>query len=412
MHYLTGLPNEILESILSRLNRTDLARTSRVSRHLNAVAEPLLYTVVELTYNGTAPSMFRMFLHTILVHPDLARYVQVLAVRWSAEEVCEVGMSGSDMVLFASVAKLRRHQFILHVPISQILLLLFHLPKIICFDIVAPTDAGMGIDEFIYDFAILPPSEHPVSFASLLELRLKCTDPEGSTSAKTMLATFEFPALRWLRIYHVVEIDEIETHRYRHLTGKSQITHFSLGCDKFNDRSLRWVMEFPRALTHFAFRFGAVEPHPFDAAVFGDALVPVQRTLEQLTVELCNTEQFMRGNEIQCAIGSLREWPVLKQVRCPLTLLLGQGPEVRLGRLAVVLPKVIQEFVVVVDEFWSAEQIVREVVWLLDDKGVCGLDWLREIAVVGEGANAVQQELRVICEMRGAVLVEREAWYW
>lgn len=65
-------------------------------------------------------------------------------------------------------------------------------------------------------------------------------------------------------------------------------------------------------------------------------------------------------------IGSLRGWPVLTTLRCSLTLLLRQGPDVATAPLVDVLPLGIGELEIEGDQHWSCAAAVRQIEDLVD----------------------------------------------
>lgn len=101
--------------------------------------------------------------------------------------------------------------------------------------------------------------------------------------------------------------------------------------------------------------------------LFGLAIKPVRSTLEHLDIDL--EDPLIEEEESSPArIGSLRLWPSLRSLKCPMTLLLGSRLAENSPWLVEVLPPNIRDLHIVPCPSWSNEETVREVVQLLDEK--------------------------------------------
>lgn len=404
MAALDAFPHEILLRIFKFLDSTALASVSLVSRHLHAITEPILYNVASLTYDKVSPSPIRIFLGTILARPELAKYVQALTLRWATKE-SEDGPGDSDMSLVTTAGMEVNLQYQLESPTAQALLLLHLLPNLERLDAIVPEDCSTIFDEFISENCPHPHDNLPAGFKFLREIHLNWSDPEAPVTPAAFLAIFELPSLQKLTVQLVGDIDEIESYDFDSTTGTSLVTHLSFGCDSCQRSSIARILEFPRALTHFSFQYSLASPAPFNAPEFGEALVAVRDTLQHLKLELCDASEFDNDNNDETlTIGSLRDWPELRSVKCALTPLLGNGTDAPTS-LAQVLPRVIVEFVAMVDENWTVEDVADQVEALLNEKGEYGLDRLAVIAVVGEGVEAIKVRLEAVCEAAGVLLM-------
>lgn len=83
------LPNELLAAIFARLDPATLAQLATVSRHLNAVAEYHLYSLVSFTDvlpdAAHVPQRTVSWCHAMLNRPHLTDAVKRLHIRWTAE---------------------------------------------------------------------------------------------------------------------------------------------------------------------------------------------------------------------------------------------------------------------------------------------------------------------------------------
>ncbi|KAF5139340.1 hypothetical protein E5D57_003135 [Metarhizium anisopliae] len=74
-------PSELIISLLDLLPLTDLLSMGRVNKYMRNVAEPLVYSAIEITWalRSTPPAM--LLLPTILDRPDLASHVRTLRLQ-------------------------------------------------------------------------------------------------------------------------------------------------------------------------------------------------------------------------------------------------------------------------------------------------------------------------------------------
>lgn len=435
MALLDHAPNELLAEIVSYLDGPDLLSISFVSRRLRTIAEPSLYRTVYLTYDGSTPSSFQLFFRTILNRPDLALCVQALVLRWTTDEVeettlteCETTQSTNVGDLFVllnpySMAKRSttwteylklawngwRHKCQESMPVTWVIALMFRLPNLRCLDILAPQYPFHIITNLIHRNVHLPQSERPISLLSLRELQIKSSDYYSDISGFTFLTLLQLNSLRKL------SIDEVEgSHEYGSLpcscfTSPAPITHLNIGLGSNTTTNEAFSMMNTRTITHLDLECQVGYKYMYSIPELGLTLLPMRDTLQQLTVHLDIVDNVLNFTDDPISIGSLREWPLLRSVRCSLTLFLGREPGDTPFKLVEMLPRGIVEFVADVDREWNADDVGYEVLEMVREKEVWGLGQLREVAVVG---NVQCNELVASCEAAGVVLLRQKARPW
>lgn len=133
------------------------------------------------------------------------------------------------------------------------------------------------------------------------------------------------------------------------------------------------------------------------------ALRPVRETLRHLDLDVFRCvgrkASGVCGND---SIGSLREWPALRSVRCSLAVLVGIE-----GKLVDVLPLRLEALETVEDPLWTVAEVVGEVLEVVRSKQRA-VPRLRTVAVhVGRGKSGeVMRPLRDACVAGGVRLVE------
>lgn len=232
-----------------------------------------------------------------------------------------------------------------------------------------------------------------------------------------ILGLFALPSIRMLDICMVSEMqidddDNDDDDAEMDLSspafaGTSSVTDLRFSRGEVSSWSLLRILPLPRALTRFSLGECSTRGRSgFDIAELRRALVGVRNTLERLAV-CFHDDDFSDGARDMAieTIGSLREWPVLAELRCPLSLLVG-GSACETGialRLVDVVPRVVREVRVASDEFWSDDETVGMLREMVELKSVCGL---RRLAVVSvEPRWGVEEEMRVVCEAASVALV-------
>lgn len=188
--------------------------------------------------------------------------------------------------------------------------------------------------------------------------------------------------------------------------GKSTVTDLRLSYRDMSIENLAIVLAIPRALTRFSCKNLPLDRH-FNGPRLGAVMKRcVGSTLQYLALNWGVKTDLPAGavfsnRKARFAIGSLREWPVLWSLRCSPTLLLGMGSKAAVVKLRGVLPRVLQEWEIELDEWWTVQEVVDEVVGLLQ---AGGMDMLKVITIPPR-AEKVAGGLRVKCESLGVKLM-------
>lgn len=251
---------------------------------------------------------------------------------------------------------------------AHILLLLHLLPQLHRLTLTAHFMSDGVIHDFLSDHrevrpAHLPPTAFwlPVGLQAVREIVYD--DKWNRTSPLSLMGLFMLPAIRKIhfRIGGNLQQDNISDWQ----NGRSTVTDFTFEGDGVPE-SLAGILATPRALTHFSYIEPVDNDQDFDCAAFGRWIVPVRETLQYLSVFIDNWPGVsFRGGHKQQPIGSLRDWPVLRSVRCPIGPLLGIDKGAAVCSLVDVLPRVLSEFTVGMDWHMDDEVIVPRLLDLL-----------------------------------------------
>lgn len=161
--------------------------------------------------------------------------------------------------------------------------------------------------------------------------------------------------------------------------------------------TLARVLEMPFALTHFTY-FEEPGDHSFDCAVMRRGLETSRLTLQCLKLRIPDSlgSGFSEEEDSPATIGSLREWPMLRSVRCPMSVFVSKWPKETGVRLVDVLPRVLTKFSVVLDWYWETDEIEGKLVELLETQEMEGLKKMTVAWVAGEGFVAACERVGVI----------------
>lgn len=340
-------------------------------------------------------------------------------------------LPGNDITQSTAVGRNVVRKYGLIPPIKQAIVLLYLLPKLRRLHVFAPRVPGFIFNEFIHGNDLLP--NFPAGFRFLREMKVECSGGRGLTPME-FLTIFGLPTIHKITIPIVRDIAEIEALDYNSITNKSSVTELSFGCNTFSEQSLGRILKFPRALTHFSFHYSGIL---FDAPEFGLALKSTRTTLQELRLEFVpyhydedigndsDSDADTSADDLddddddstdydsdddsdkKVTMESLRDWPVLRSIRCPLTPLIGVCLKSSQPCLVDVLPIVIVEFVAEVDDNWTAVAAAYQVVLMLHQRKKRGLHGLAAVGVVGEGSDLVQTGLRSVCNSAGVKMLEQ-----
>lgn len=429
MTVLQDLPTELIREVFSLLSCVDLGPLCLVSRRFRSIAEPFLYKEVLLARPDKDELAITFFLRAVLDRPTLAGYVRFIDLNWLCPEDSSLDPdstpeTANDINLFDTVAKS------LGLPESpwshgaQIVLLLHVLPNLQEFDFLLP-DSCVILDEFIEGTVDIPIASLPAGLQSLRKFRSDWTfDLPGLTP--TMLhALLRLPSIREIDVH-------MESHMHRtedpvealissvECRGMSSVTNLHLNNCKFKTSLLSGILQQPRALTHFSYHECNHRIAGFDITTFREALSHLRPTLQYLCLGSIQALEIRRGGNNndgeRYTIGSLRDWPVLRTVKCLLTTLLGR-PAVATARLVDVVPAVIRELEITrIDDSlpamyenargWMLADMTDEIVDLLQRKEAYGLQGLAELTVHTSSPYAVAEVETVLsaaCNASGVV---------
>lgn len=418
MARLEHLPYEILIDICSLLCCTDLASTSRTSRRLRAVSESLLYRTprVLISYNDPMPRNLHIFLRTLLTAgcESLATHVRSLTLQWdelhndgsSNDNPGEIPQPECDIALFTAAASrigLTQPQTLEGM---QVVLLLHLLPRLEVLEIT-PSNTRDAFGKFmeaqndVQNVKMLPPG-----LQSLREFSCCWTGCDRGVSPRTLRALMRLPSIRIILVHLADEIDLPAIMADSDAT--STVTDLRLSNTVISTSSLAFILRIPQALRHFSYSVTA--DRGFDLRRFGEAFMAQQSSLQSLWLDF--QDATIDGNVPIYPIGSLREWPMLRSVRCSLVVLLGtrlNPPQL----LHHVLPAKIRELEILSDRYWPMPQAVGQLLSFLEQKAVVAPNLVR-VAVRREcwKTPEMHKALTKACEAANVELVDSNLWWF
>lgn len=416
MAELTSMPNEVLVDIVSCLDCRDLAGISRVSRHLNRVAEPWLYRSVSLSsWCKHGPSCFHIFLRTLLLRPALAGYVRSLNLSWNRPPARNV-VEGEIATLSAAAIRVGLNDSP-RLEAVQVLLILHLLPSVEVLDLLPPSYID-HFGRFMLERSLQSPAVLPIGLQSLREVRYYLDDNANDAYPSTLLVLIALPCIRVLDVCYLHDKEDTDIYEnsnwggpdvldFTHHAGTSQLTHLRLSYGGVAPWVFQQLLPLARTLTHFS--YGDRMPgglRGFYPRGFARALMCAKATLQSLVLCFADADEGGEADHTAGTIGSLRDWPVLRSVRCSLAPLVGVRRE-QVVRLVDVLPLVIRSFEVDIDEVWGVEETVGEVVDMLQRKDQARLGCLAVVTV--PRCWGVLQPVRELCGAAEVVLARRNS---
>lgn len=351
----TTIPFEILRDIFSYLSSNDLANVSLVSPHWHASSREALYQAPTLF-----PVSLMLFLRTIIT-PGLGvlgTYVRNLTVKWQsfhAEPILR-----ADLPLFHAAAE----QHGLSEPrtlTNEFVELLLHLLPHVQVLNLSPLDTPSHSDVFL---GATPTCIHlPLALRSVRDLSCTWISNYRGVNSAMLLTMLKLPNIRTLEV-HVV--DEISPHVFQPATiGSSGVSKLNISYSQISMRSLTLILAVPRALKHLVF-CSTISAGNIDLGEFYRALAPLQPSLQALEVQLDRGDSWGSSDRVVLWQGeTFVEWPLLRGLRCPIRLLLGDGRGELGRRLWAVLPRGICDLTVSTDRSWKSGEMVEEFCELL-----------------------------------------------
>lgn len=412
------MPNEILGEIASCLSLADLKSLSLVSHRLESVTQCLRFTEIALLtctvakhipgagYNPRSDVVvppLEMFLRTM---PDsrrhmFATHVRSVRLEWvhawmlsctmsprqpqQNEEPFSVGLAPSPLDLSGNM---------------KLMLLLPHLPRLrklhihCCGPFTRPRDV-LICDAFT---GWLPPSIL-ISLPFLHEFLFFSSDPSYTIEYRSLLLLLTLPCIDSIEIVRTTISGDPPDPTP---AATSTVTKLVFRDLDLSTSMLLSIVQIPRALTHFSY-----SAYDLDGSFkLRDALSLLQGSLQYLYLNSAFDTVGISdpiSNHWVPLVGSLREWPLLRTVRCPLMLLLPPYRPDSVTCLADVLPLGICELEALDNPFSPVTYVVTQVVKLLGRKAEVA-PALRKVTV--PGATTYQREdLRVASEAAGVEVV-------
>lgn len=418
MASLIAIPNELLDGILSRLKIPDLSKICLVCHHLRAVAEPFLYrtVVVDTEFRSTTHSL----LLSLLNRPMLANFVHELSLLWihlsnipqylprHPEGPMELARFNAAALSVGLADDLPSHG-------SHVMLLLHFLPCLRVLDIRFRYQYSQ-LRHLLEEQAILPRPSLPIGLQSLRQFSCSYMNHSSACSPLMVLGLLALPSIRTLDICMFSEIEisiaggDADDGAKLDLSspdfvGTSSVTDLRFG-SSVSSSSLMRIIPIARRLTRFSFgERGAGRRNGFKVAELRTALQGLRETLQRLAV-CFEYYHYTRGDRDATldTIGSLRDWPVLAEIRCPVSLLLGVGGR-QTGmvlRLVELVPRVVREVRITAEEYWSDEEIAEQVGEMVKLKNVYGL---QRLALVSFPHDGRVEEMRSVCDAASVRLV-------
>lgn len=400
---LQDFADEIFLEIFSNLLCPELARACHLSRRLGALAQYVLYRTPSIVGSQTN-EFLEQFLRTILSRPLLARYIRHLTLDGLLGQ--QYPLSDTYHSLFTSAARRLELPYSMELSDHLLQLLLHLLPNLHALTIVR--DISDRFHEFIMDNVIDDQtSSLPVGFRSLRHVHFSSNGRVGLTP-NMLMNLFRLPRIRTIAVHIASDFTLGPS------TGfSSTVTQLTLRSASLSICSLAQIFQIPRALTHLSLAEWDILDTPFHGPELGQALQCVSSTLQHLQLSIrdyTNMGPTVIDDWQPNTVGSFRNWPVLTTLRCPLTLLLGQGPEAGTARLVDALPLGIKELEIEADQHWSRRAALDEIVDLVDRKDMCGLENLAVVTVGRKLASEVGP-VGVACSAAGVRLMVSSTWW-
>lgn len=397
MSVLEQLPLEISTEILCYLPSSDLLNISKLSRHMHAVSQPLLFkTPVLQSGYGATKSPLQIFLE-VLLSPGgeaLAHHVRSLHVHWYSHF-----KSDTDISLLTDAAS----RLGLRLPLTWEdgqLVLLFHLLP--CLHNLELSPPGEGDDRVLDMIAAQTPtmSETPLPLGLRNLRRFRCTPTSiyDGVHPSMLLTLLHMPYMRELDV-RLIDADTLSPADFDAAASTSRVTHLSLTSAVIPAESLTRILRVPTGLTHFTYSVSGSE---IDLADVGAALLPLKQSLQVLHLDLYGVWQAPDGS-----IGSLRDWSALHTLRGSMLELLGRSDTVG---LVDVVPAGITELEILRDRYWSVAQEKEKMLEMVQQKvRVPGL----RVLVADLGGRAGLRSLASLtgaCEEAAVVLRDNSAY--
>lgn len=407
-----AIPNEIFVQIFSlRVDVTPyLASLSLVSHRFHALVEPILYK--EIVVNQSTPTGIPRFLRTILSRPILACYVSLLDLCWACVPRGDLAgvtspQDPADHQLFTAAATRVELFHPVDFQAEQVALLLYFLPNLLVLKVdpageFYPWQEPDVFEQILGEYASIPAADLP---AGLRSVRSITFGPDGSEVSPIALFTMiTLPCIREIDIHNLVDTDGAEASRLFSATNAtSSVTSLRFGYGTINPLLLAHILVMPRALTRFSYTDYDGGPDSFNITSLWTGLQRCRDTLQVLELWFRLAAIIGDEGEKQGTVGSLRDWPALRSLRCQMATMLGKGLEKAVARLVDVVPVVMRHLTVDDDEYWKYPEVIEQVVEMVEERR-CGR--LVNVAVGGNWQGleeSVEVKLGAVCGAAGVV---------
>lgn len=307
------LPNEAFLNIFSYLASPDLASTSLVSRRWHVISEPVLYREPDIDRDPDASDLSRwpggigLFLRTLLTPgcERLAFHVRAIYLNWS-NNVPDPTPRRRGNIALIEAAESRygvTRSSVLGSLDSQVVLLMHMLPRLRRLHVMLAQDRDSFND--LLD-AIGPTHPLPLSFQALTYFFCDWSFTETGVSAQATLALLQLPHMKTLLVHIQGEWDGDFP---ANVSATSGVTDFTL-VSEITGVLLAFILSVPQALERFSYVGPWIDG-------FVGALGQIRSTATHLVLAF-DTQDY---EPIQRLF--FRDWPVLRDLFCPLALLVG-----------------------------------------------------------------------------------------
>lgn len=429
MDFIQSLPYETLFQIFSTLSSVELGQIAQVSHRFHDISLPLLYNWPRLTtaYRATRRSMnsgrtayppsLHRFLYALLTpgNQNIGRHVRSLDLDWTHPIIPPIGpihgrpLSDSDL----RSPRPSSRSLAAQLPDAQIVILLLRLPRLQALN-VTHRAADNSFDYFMKQYhSALPRSLFARAFQSLRDFHFSAYW-SGSINCQTLLILLTLPSIRSISVPVQDHSDDVFVEVCP--IGTSTATDLRLSYAFVTPSHLSHILQIPRALTTLTYNQLDGTLLQIQQSLKG-GLDAIRNTLQYLSIDIGYVRDYEadddRGeegdDEADPILGNLREWPVLRTVRCPPMLLLGLGFREDTPRLVDVLPRGIRCLHIMDDNWHSEEWAIDELIHLLALKEEM-LPLLQRVKIDSIDGDAPDNLIEAF-EAAGVVLDE-EYWEW
>lgn len=222
----------------------------------------------------------------------------------------------------------------------------------------------------------------PVGLQSVREIRSGRDEndehyKEDWGSMTILLAMLKFPSIRKIQVHmSALPLPTDFDILYAAHARSSSVTDLEIVDSDSSPSKLQRILHVPKALTRFSYSHHGFDLATVDFPTIGAAITQHYATLQFLRFDFWYLQND-KANIVCPSIGSLRNWPMLTQIKSPLLPLLGMPNTA--DRLEDVLPLVIRELTIDWDLVWAPADVADAIVSLVQRKVGYGLARLEVI---------------------------------